>query len=214
MVQPVAYSDGKASLFEGGIRVAGLVEWPARIKKGRVTGAIGCNSDYFFTALAAAGIDYTSDRPVDGDNLMPVLTGLSEVRHKPLYFQYAGAEVVMTQKFKALRIDEGSNRVAAMKQKNLPINQWVMFDMSRDVGETKDVAGEHPEILKKYVESHAKWNLSVRASHQGEDYGSEGAAYKGSNYRDKGLNPKKVKKSDDTEETKKKKNSKKGAKKK
>ncbi|MBK8036830.1 MAG: sulfatase-like hydrolase/transferase [Verrucomicrobiaceae bacterium] len=75
----------KATLYEGGTLVPGLIEWPARIPKPRVTSVRACTSDLLPTVAAIAG-QSLPDRPLDGIDLAPVLDGSMTTRPKALHF--------------------------------------------------------------------------------------------------------------------------------
>ena len=77
----------KAGFYEGGIRVPGICEWPARVKPGR-TSVPAVTSDFYPTILAAAGISIPPDkpRPLDGINLLPLLDGKMAERPSPIGF--------------------------------------------------------------------------------------------------------------------------------
>jgi len=75
----------KATFYEGGTLVPGLIEWPARIPKPRVTSVRACTSDLLPTVAAIAG-QSLPDRPLDGIDLMPVLDGSMTTRPQALHF--------------------------------------------------------------------------------------------------------------------------------
>jgi arylsulfatase A-like enzyme len=77
----------KGALWEGGIRVPGLLEWPGRVKEPRVV-TVPCGTvDILPTVLAAAGVDYPqAGRPLDGESLLPIIDGKATERTKPLGF--------------------------------------------------------------------------------------------------------------------------------
>lgn len=75
----------KGEVYEGGILVPGLIEWPARIPRPRTTGVRASTSDLLPTLCAIAGQPLPA-RPIDGVDLMPVLDGTMAARPKPLYF--------------------------------------------------------------------------------------------------------------------------------
>ena len=73
----------KRSLFEGGVRVPGILEWPARVAGGGSTAVPCSTSDYFPTVLAALGIEVTGrPQPADSVNLMPLIEGKMSARPK------------------------------------------------------------------------------------------------------------------------------------
>lgn len=75
----------KGQVYEGGILVPGVLEWPARIPEPRVTGFRASTSDLLPTLCALTEIDLP-DRPLDGVDLSPVLDGKETERPEPLCF--------------------------------------------------------------------------------------------------------------------------------
>ena len=67
----------KGHVYEGGIRVPGLIEWPAKIKQGRIGKVNGVTSDMLPTLCAWAGVKLP-ERPLDGISLAPLLEGKNE----------------------------------------------------------------------------------------------------------------------------------------
>jgi arylsulfatase A-like enzyme len=77
----------KGSLWEGGIRVPNIIEWPARIKKPAVTNFAGNTVDIYPTLLDIAGVKMKDQvRPLDGVSLLPVIEGRAGRRDKGLGF--------------------------------------------------------------------------------------------------------------------------------
>lgn len=74
----------KGTMYEGGIRVPGLIEWPSKIKKGRVSSLTSVTSDMLPTLCDLAGVDLFK-RPLDGVSIVPLLTGKMSQR-PPIYF--------------------------------------------------------------------------------------------------------------------------------
>lgn len=74
----------KATMYEGGIRVPGLIEWPARIRKARVSSMSSVTSDMLPTLCDLAGVDLPN-RPLDGVSIAPLLKG-EMTRRPPIYF--------------------------------------------------------------------------------------------------------------------------------
>lgn len=75
----------KGSIYEGGLRVPGIIEWPARGLKGR-TSVPAVTSDIYPTVLAMAGVTVPGQHPLDGIDLADVLTGKVAQRSKPIGF--------------------------------------------------------------------------------------------------------------------------------
>jgi len=79
------FREEKGSVYEGGIRVPGLIEWPAKIKKGRVSKVNGVTSDMLPTVCEWAGMELPN-RPLDGISLEPLVSGKMKSRPKPIGF--------------------------------------------------------------------------------------------------------------------------------
>jgi arylsulfatase A-like enzyme len=75
----------KGSLYEGGILVPGVLEWPAVLKDPVVTSVISYTSDIFPTLAEISG-QPLPDRPIDGTSLMPFFSEPAMERTKPLFF--------------------------------------------------------------------------------------------------------------------------------
>ena len=65
----------KGMTYEGGVRVPFVVSWPARLPSGKDYDGTVSSLDVFATALACAGVPMPTDKPHDGVNLIPYLTG-------------------------------------------------------------------------------------------------------------------------------------------
>ena len=77
----------KGSLYEGGIRVPALLEWPAQIKDNRITNINANTSDIYPTLLDLAGVALPNNQPLlDGISLAPLLRGQKQVRKLPMGF--------------------------------------------------------------------------------------------------------------------------------
>ena len=75
----------KGTMYEGGIRVPGIMEWPARISAPRATDVAAVTSDILPTLAALAG-RAVPDRPLDGIDLAPLLDGRMTSRPTPVFF--------------------------------------------------------------------------------------------------------------------------------
>jgi arylsulfatase A-like enzyme len=76
----------KGEVYEGGLRVPAIIEWPVRISNPRVNTFPSNTSDIFPTLLEIAGVKAEADRPLDGISLVPVMDNQSEIRTRPMGF--------------------------------------------------------------------------------------------------------------------------------
>ena len=75
----------KATMYEGGIRVPGVIEWPAKISSHRISDVNGVTSDMLPTLCELAGV-CLPERPLDGISLAPLIHGKMNQRPKPIGF--------------------------------------------------------------------------------------------------------------------------------
>ena len=75
----------KGTMYEGGIRVPGIIEWPARIPEPRATDVAAVTSDILPTLAALAGQPPPA-RPLDGIDLAPLIDGRMTSRPAPVFF--------------------------------------------------------------------------------------------------------------------------------
>ncbi len=93
-VSPVSVTGGRAhkgTIYEGGLRVPAVIEWPARIPKASVTEVPANTSDIFPTLLEITGARLETRVPLDGISLRPLIEGHMKTRPKPMgFWSYPG----------------------------------------------------------------------------------------------------------------------------
>jgi arylsulfatase A-like enzyme len=143
----------KATLWEGGIRVPCLMRWPARLPKGKVATQAGITMDLTATFLAAAGVAPSADYLPDGIDLLPFLTGERPETERTFYW----------------RIDRTNRQQRAIRQgKWKYVNDGntmdLLFDLSADSGERRNLGYQHPDVLKTLKARLAAWEAEMDAT--------------------------------------------------
>jgi arylsulfatase A-like enzyme len=147
----------KGRLWEGGIRVPAVLEWPGRIEP-RVTSRPASTMDVFPTLVDLLGLpESVLLEPVDGISLVPALGGEAGPRERPIPFRHKGGGALVDGDWKlvAPSVDE---------------RRYELYDLAGDPAESTDVAKENPEVLARLVGAFEAWNESVEKSVRGEDY--------------------------------------------
>ena len=157
------FSGRKRALLEGGIRVPGLIEWPAKIKPSK-TDIPAVTSDYLPTILEIIGAEQADKRPLDGISLVPLFKGKMKERGQPIGFQSAGQVALISDRYKIY----GSG--GRKKEQQLTLPKLKLFDLKKDPSEKKDLAAQHPDIIKKMAATLKQWRESCRHSATGGDY--------------------------------------------
>ena len=135
---------GKYSNYEGGTRVPFIVRWPGRVKPG-VSDALFCQIDLLASLTALSKSEVPKAAGPDSRNLLPALLGDSRVGRDELVEQATGPLT--------LAIRKGTWKLilpyGPMAQRK---GHSELFDLAQDVGETRDVAGDHPDKVKELSE--------------------------------------------------------------
>ena len=142
---------GKRDLYEGGVRVPLIAWWPETIAAGATSDHISAFWDFLPTACGLAGVD--PPKSTDGLSYLPTLLGkpADQQRHDYLYWEFyeqGGKQAVRRGNWKAVRRDVFES----------PDRELELYDLSKDVGETHDVAADHPEVV-------AELNAIFREAH-------------------------------------------------
>ena len=157
---------GKLFLFEGGVRVPMIVRWPGVTKDNVVYRDVVSSLDIFPTVCAAAGVTPPEELALDGADLLPYLNGTKRGptgRH--LFWRNGPNKAVRKGKWKMVKAGD---------------HVW-LFDLSTDVGETKNLADEHPKTLEHLEEALREWESGLKPpawpSRQGRRVEVDGVPY-------------------------------------
>jgi arylsulfatase A len=165
----------KGHLYEGGIRVPGIVRWPGRVRSGAVSAEPVSGVDLLPTLCAAAGVEPPKDRAIDGANILPVFEGKPVERKTPLYWHFNAA---LSKPKVALRVGDwkvlghldapevrrGADIVAEEQQaiKKAELTSYELYNLRDDVGEKNDLAAQEPERLQRMTAELQKLYRAVR----------------------------------------------------
>lgn len=136
----------KTELYEGGHRVPAIAYWPGRVSAGTITDQVGMSMDMLPTFADLAGIELSSDLPVDGISLLPLLDQGIELPERTLFWKSGSRGAVRRGPWK-LVIDGQSDPA--------------LFNLTEDLGESHDLAGKHPEIVRQCREAYQSWVKQV-----------------------------------------------------
>ncbi|HEX5271723.1 MAG TPA: sulfatase [Gemmataceae bacterium] len=123
----------KGSTLEGGMREPTVVRWPGKVPAGTACDALTANLDVLPTFVKLAGGDLPKDRPIDGKDVWPILSGKSQDSPHEAFFYF------------------NSNKLEAVRSGpwKLELKGPKLYDLDKDPGEAADVAKDHPDVVKK-----------------------------------------------------------------
>ncbi|TFV93675.1 N-acetylgalactosamine-6-sulfatase [Algoriphagus kandeliae] len=136
------YGRTKGFIYEGGIRVPMVVNWPGKVQSGSYSDHISAFYDLFPTLCDLIGVDTPEN--LDGMSFLPAILGKEQKPHEFLYWEfpeYGGQQAVRMGKWKAVRqkLKEG-------------IVKTELYDLSLDPLEENDLAESYPDIVAQLEE--------------------------------------------------------------
>jgi arylsulfatase A-like enzyme len=142
----------KRDLYDGGVRVPALACWPGRLASGTELDVPLSTLDYFPTIAGLTGYQMPDIRPIDGQDVWPILTGRTDERVKSIPFVRGNDISLVKDRFKLV----------------LPGGE--LYDLSSDWGEENNVASAHPDRVALMKQETTDLLKSMRSSHAGADY--------------------------------------------
>ena len=129
----------KSHTHEGGIRVPGIIKWPAGIQRAGTTSEVPIiGHDIFPTLLDIAGVALPRDRVIDGTSILPVLQGRPFQRSRPLYWRNRKETMRVAIRDGAWKMLCDSTR-----------STWELYNLAEDPGETMEQGQENPERFER-----------------------------------------------------------------
>lgn len=128
---------GKGQLYEGGIRVPMLIQWKGTVPAGQVLHSPVISTDIGATALHAAGAAMPKDKPLDGVNLLPLLTKKAAPASRDLFWRMG----------KAIAYRSGDWKIVRQPSRDQPEAPFALFNIAEDPNETTDLAAGRPGIV-------------------------------------------------------------------
>ena len=143
--------NGKGSLYEGGVRVPGIVRWKGRIAPGTTSERVTGFEDWMPTLMELTGTPGVAPKGIDGLSFAPTLLGQTQTERPFLYREfpgYGGQQSVRVGDWKAVR----QNLKPPPAKKAGPDLAIQLFNLREDPTENANVAMKHPEVVAKLAE--------------------------------------------------------------
>lgn len=156
---PAALRKGKGFLYEGGLRIPMIVRWPGRVRPGATNGTPVTHTDFFPTFLEAACESAGGSQTLDGESLVPLLTGRGQPERDALYFHYPNYAF------------HTKNRLGgAVVQGGYKLLNWYdddsveLYNLREDPSESQDLAAKEPRIAGRLKHSLRRWLQATNAN--------------------------------------------------
>ena len=160
---------GKGSYYEGGVRVPFSVRWPKKIKAGVKVDTPVSGLDFYPTYMDIIGLKL-ENKVLDGVSIKPLLESSAELKERPLYWHFP----IYLQAYSPgndgsrdplFRTRPGST----MRLGNWKLHEYFedgafeLYDLSKDPGETENLAAKMPERVKELAAMLKTWREKHKA---------------------------------------------------
>lgn len=135
----------KSTMWEGGLRVPFLFVWPGKVPAGKVTDEFLTALEIAPTLLAATGAPAPEGVVMDGFDMLPILRGERKSPRNEMFWQRRADKAARVGQWKWLESAKGKG----------------LYDLSSDLGETRDLSEEKPEVLQMMREKFAAWRQAM-----------------------------------------------------
>lgn len=127
--------DQKTSIYEGGHRVPFIANWPGKIKAGSVSDQTICLNDLLATCAEIIGAELPDDAGEDSVSILPaLLENVKQPIREAIIHQSIGRDMAIRQ---------GNWKLIVFNKSG-----HALYDLDKDIGETQNVADQHPEIVE------------------------------------------------------------------
>jgi arylsulfatase A-like enzyme len=144
--------DGKASIYEGGIRVPCIMRWPGKIPAGETNDGLMASLDLLPTFAVLARANLPDDRIIDGVNQLDFLLGNSP-SNRTSFIYNPGLASVQTRILQGNAIREGDWKLISPLKVGVFLEDggsgdWELYNLKEDIGETRNLATKYPRRVK------------------------------------------------------------------
>jgi N-acetylgalactosamine-6-sulfatase len=149
----------KRSLHEGGVRTPFIVRWPGKVPAGKINTMTEITGvDILPTFCAVAGIKLPSGYTPDGENMLEVLLGKETRRTKPIFWEWRGNH--SGENWPCLGVRHGKWKLLISANRK----RAELYDVPTDRSESKNLADQYPNVVKKLTDLLLKWKAELPES--------------------------------------------------
>jgi len=182
--------EGKGTSFEGGVREPCIMRWPGKIPAGTVCREMAATIDILPTVAGLVGVELPDDRIIDGKDIWPLISGQpgAKTPHEVYCYYYYATELHAVRsgpwklhfphRYRSLDGRPGGTGGMPVRYTMKRTGPGLeLYNLETDIGETTNVADQHPEVVKR---------LEALAEKAREDLGDKLTKRKGKNVRPHG----------------------------
>lgn len=140
---------GKATLYEGGVRVPAVISWPGVTSPGGRSDAIIQSTDLYPTLLGLLGLEATADHPLDGVDISPALRG-EPFDRGPTFTYFPHLTRVPDHLPPAVSVHRGDWKLIRLFFEGPDgRHAYRLYNLRDDLGERQDLSSQQPEMVQE-----------------------------------------------------------------
>ena len=151
VADPRPLRQSKGHLYEGGIRVPMIARWPGVVPAGELCNVPVISMDYYPTFLAMAGLE-PSDKPIDGENLLPLLRNDGRLKRRRLFFHFPNYAWHMDNRLGGV-VREGQWKLL----RNYDDGSLELYNLSKDLSEKSNLVRKEKALAMRLDGELSKW---------------------------------------------------------
>jgi len=140
---------GKATMYEGGIRVPMIIAWPGHVPAESKSETLTNSCDFFPTLLEMLSLETPAETSFDGVSLVPALHG-QPLQREAIFTYFPHNPPVPDWMPPAVSVHRGDWKLIRIffgGEDNT--HRYQLYNLREDIGETRNVAAEHPELVRE-----------------------------------------------------------------
>ena len=151
---------GKASEFEGGIRVPLVIKWPGEVTPGSVCSEPVITTDFYPTILEMVKLPLIPHQHKDGVSIVPLLRRTGTLTRNALYWHFPHYHSTFVAPWGAIR--KGNWKLIEYFEKE-GNDRWALYNLKDDIGEQNNLALTNTAKRNELQDALESWRISVGA---------------------------------------------------
>lgn len=145
----------KLQMYEGGVRMPGIIRWPGKTQPGSVCHEPVNGTDILPSLCEMTGIEVPRDRSIDGTSFLSIFRGKKLNRKIPLYWQYDRA---LSKPF-TVAMRQGDFKILSDNE----MTKFELYNLRKDTAEQHNLTESQPERLEVMKKALAKLHSEIDA---------------------------------------------------
>ncbi len=151
------FRGNKFSVFDGGMHVPMIMNWPGTIPRGRLRREIGNHVDLLPTICTAAGVPVPADRTMDGFDALPMAVSGAASKHDAIFWSSGGQLAVRRGSWKLVKDGKTFDGAPRDAQPLTGDDALFLSNVDEDPGESRNLRRQHPELVDQLLTLAEKW---------------------------------------------------------